>query len=99
MSRNVSLKGASAPPNQGLQVEERVEPDGEPGAVANGADREQYARHIRGAFERVVTDSERLSRRTEDDLLVGKEASEPNRVHPDSGRALAAPRTFGDQLL
>src|SRR3712207_7715062 len=41
---------------------------------------QQHARHERGAVDRVVADGERLPHAAEDDLLVGHEALEADRV-------------------
>ena len=77
-------------PRASVEVEQVLEPDGEPGSVADGAQPRQHARGERGPVERVVPDREGLPRAAEDDLLVRDQAADPQRRAP--GRRRRPPR-------
>ena len=57
-----------------VQVEHVLEPDGEPGAVANGAEPGEDPRRERRPVQGVVADGQGLPQPAEHDLLVGDQA-------------------------
>src|SRR3954470_16117435 len=65
------------------EVEERVEPDGETGTVADRLYRPHHSGHERRAVVGVVPDRERLPDGAEQHLLVGHEPAQAHRVHVD----------------
>src|ERR671919_1760448 len=67
----------------GWKVEQRLEARREAGPRHPGARRHQDAGDERASVGRVVTDRERLPLPAEDDLLVGDEARQTNRMHAD----------------
>src|SRR6266542_5189391 len=65
-----------------LQVEHGLEADGEARTVPHVADAQQHARHEAGAVQRIVAQGEQLALAAEDDLLVGDQAGQADRVDP-----------------
>ena len=62
--------------------------------VRDAADGKKHAGHEASSIERVVPDRERLALETEDDLLVGHEPSQPNRVDVHASLRPSAPGPF-----
>src|SRR3954447_2665642 len=62
------------------QVEQGFQADGQPGTAADAAHGQEDSGHERYAVERVVADGQRLTRRAEDDLLMGDHPGDPQRV-------------------
>lgn len=65
-----------------LEVEQRLQPQGQSRAVQHRSDTEQHPRHERRAVQRVVPDRQGLASGTQQDLLVRDETGETHRVHP-----------------
>ena len=67
-----------------VQAEERLEADGQARVDGDPADAGQHPGHERHPVETVVTDRQRLTRPAEQDLLMGDQSPQPDRVHGDA---------------
>src|SRR5579875_1509227 len=84
-----SGSGRRSPGVAGSEPEEGVEADGEARAAADLADGHEDAGHERTAVVGVVPDAQALPPCAEDDLLVGHEPPQADRVDADAPRAEA----------